>query len=106
MLVFAGKGAGRNGNVNERWANIWKKDFGPRIGFAWSPAMFNNKMVFRGGYGIVYGNLQYADFGGFNRTGFQANPAFNSINGFDPALQIDAGLPVVSGSARTSIRRS
>jgi hypothetical protein len=93
VLVFAGKGAGRNGNVNERWANIWKKDFGPRIGLAWAPAMFNNKMVFRGGYGIVYGNLQYADFGGFNRTGFQANPAFNSVNGFDPALQIDAGLP-------------
>jgi hypothetical protein len=93
VLVFAGKGAGRNGNVNERWANIWKKDFGPRIGFAWAPSMFNNKMVFRGGYGIIYGNLQYADFGGFNRTGFQANPAFNSINGFDPALQIDAGLP-------------
>jgi hypothetical protein len=92
-LVFAGNGAGRNGNVNERWANIWKKDFGPRIGFAWAPAMFNNKMVFRGGYGIFYGNLQYADFGGFNRTGFQANPAFNSVNGFDPALQIDAGLP-------------
>ncbi len=102
VLVFAGKGAGRNGNVNERWANIWKKDFGPRIGLAWAPAMFNNKMVFRGGYGIVYGNLQYADFGGFNRTGFQANPAFNSINGFDPALQIDAGLAVLSMLRRTS----
>ena len=93
VLVFAGSGTGRNGNVNERWANIWKKDFGPRIGFAWAPSMFNNKMVFRGGYGIFYGNLQYADFGGFNRTGFQANPSFNSVNGFDPALQIDAGLP-------------
>jgi hypothetical protein len=92
-LVFAGKGAGRNGNVDERWANTWKKDFGPRVGLAWAPAFLHNKTVFRSGYGIIYGGLQYADFGGFNRTGFQANPQFNSINGFDPAFQIDSGLP-------------
>ncbi len=92
-LVFAGRGTGRNGNVNERWANIWKKDFGPRLGFSYSPSALHGNTVFRGGYGIIYGNLQYADFGGFNRTGFQANPSFNSVNGFDPALSIDSGVP-------------
>jgi Carboxypeptidase regulatory-like domain/TonB dependent receptor-like, beta-barrel len=34
--------------------NADKKDFGPNIGFAWSPSMFNSKLVLRGGFGIGY----------------------------------------------------
>lgn len=31
-----------------------RHNFGPRIGFAWSPATYNSKVVFRGGFGIVF----------------------------------------------------
>jgi hypothetical protein len=31
-----------------------RNNFGPRVGFAWSPGMYANKVVFRGGFGIVF----------------------------------------------------
>ena len=47
----------------------------------------------RGGAGILYGPLQYDDFGGSMNTGYKANPSFNSGNGFDPSFIVDAGYP-------------
>src|SRR6202011_1611123 len=34
--------------------NAQKNNFGPQIGFAWSPTRFNDKLVIRGGYGLNY----------------------------------------------------
>lgn len=92
-LVFAGTGTGRTGVVDETWADTYRKDYGPRFGFAWAPAAANGKTVVRGGYGILYGALTYADFGADLQTGFQANPVVTSANGFNPAFNIASGFP-------------
>lgn len=36
------------------------KNFGPRLGFAWNPTKYDNKLVFRGGFGILY-NRYFGD---------------------------------------------
>lgn len=33
------------------------KNFGPKVGFAWSPASMHDKMVVRGGYALAYNHL-------------------------------------------------
>jgi hypothetical protein len=78
---------------NTAWADTWFKDIGPRIGFAYTPPSLNNKTVLRGGGAILYGPLQYDDFGGSMDAGYKANPNFPSKNGFDPSFQIDTGYP-------------
>ena len=59
-----------------------KKNFGPKLGFAWSPDKYNRRLVFRGGIGIGYtggeeaitlngwGNIPFTD-NGTNLTGSQ-----------------------------------
>ncbi len=43
----------------ESW-NAQKDNFGPEIGFAWSPSRFNNRLVVRGGYGLNYNQEEIA----------------------------------------------
>lgn len=79
-------------HCNTAWADTWYKDIAPRIGFAYTPEQFGGKTVVRGGAGIIFGPLQYSDFGGSMNTGYRANPGFPN-NGFDPSFQVDNGYP-------------
>ena len=79
-------------NCNKRWADTWFKDIGPRVGFAYSPSAWGGKLAIRGGFATIYGPLQYTDFGGSTIAGY-ANPISQNSDGFNPAYQIDQGLP-------------
>lgn len=61
VLIF-----GPNGLVDSRiearnklWDSDWN-NFGPQVGFAWTPKMFDDKMVVRGGFGLSYDRLPNA----------------------------------------------
>jgi hypothetical protein len=73
-------------------ANTYFKDFGPRIGFAYSPN-FMPGTVIRGGYSIYYAALVYSDFGGSLTSGSTANPNFKNSDNFTPEQSLDAGFP-------------
>src|SRR5581483_5976311 len=76
---------------NPKWADTKFHDVGPRIGFAYNPN--GGRLVFRGGYGVLYGPLQYTDFGGSQVQGYSATPTFNSPDGISPAFNCNTGFP-------------
>jgi hypothetical protein len=46
--------------LNQHQADAQKWNFGPQLGFAWSPAKFVNKFVLRGGFGMGFNGLEEA----------------------------------------------
>jgi len=46
--------------LNQPQADAQKGNFGPQIGFAWSPTKYENKLVLRGGFGLGFNGLEEA----------------------------------------------
>ena len=64
-MLAATPGAGANylTGLTVHPAHSWnaqKNNFGPQIGFAWSPSRFKDKLVVRGGYGLNYNQEEIA----------------------------------------------
>ncbi len=63
LAAFPGAGPNYLTGLVIRRANSWdaqKDNFGPEIGFAWSPGVLHDKLVVRGGYGLNYNQEEIA----------------------------------------------
>jgi Carboxypeptidase regulatory-like domain len=81
FVAVPGTGANYLTGLNVRKGNSWnaqKDNFGPQIGFAWSPGRFNDKLVVRGGYGLSYNQEEIAVSANIgNNPGLVVFPSFN-----------------------------
>jgi hypothetical protein len=82
-----------------------KTNFAPRLGFAWSPDKYNQKLVFRGGFGIYYNGVPEAVFDPARENppfhAFEANCCGTSgLEGFGSPF--DGGLILYSLGASDS----
>lgn len=79
-------------NPSQMWNSTWR-NFGPRLGFAWSPTMFDNRAVVRGGFGIAFDRF---DNNTFDNT--RNNPPYVANYGICCGTETGAfGSPFVGG---------
>jgi len=90
--TFPGAGANYLTGLVIRKGDSWnaqKNNFGPEIGFAWSPTKFNDRVVFRGGYGLNYNQEEIAISSNIvNNPGLVVSPSFdtNSPASINPGI--------------------
>ena len=79
-VAVPGQGANFLTDLTVRRGNSWnaqKDNFGPEVGFAWSPTALHDKFVVRGGYGLNYNQEQLAISANIsNNPGLAVSPSF------------------------------
>jgi hypothetical protein len=73
--------------------NNWYKNFGPRLGAAYS---VTDKIVIRGGFAIAYSKgtgVRNATYLGTGTTGLSAAPSFSSTTSGDAGMNLNGGFP-------------
>ncbi len=72
----------------QRGGNLWipqKWNFGPQVGFAWTPPRSNGRTVFRGGYGLNYNEVEIAISANvFANPGITISPNFTMATPSSP----------------------
>ena len=113
-VVQTGTGADYFTGINVRiGGNLWtsqKLNFGPQLAFDWSPEIFHNKMVVRGGYGLNFNQEEIAISANANANppvqGFYnftfASPSNPGTNGADILYGISSSPTSLNGFASNS----
>jgi len=105
FVAVLGSGAAEMTGLNIRkGGNLWnaqKGNFGPQVGFAWSPMQFHDKLVVRGGYGLNYNQEEIAI-----SANVQGNPGltqFNYLNMNLPSSPNPGIVYAIPGNARSLV---
>ena len=103
VLRFGSGSALLTGITIRTGINAWnpqKLNFGPQIGFNWSPAWNNGKIVFRGGYGLNYNQQQIATANNYDGN----PPGTSSVPGSSKGpTQINPNILYATSSSPTNI---
>jgi len=95
LMLGSGANALRNAVITnpDQMSKPSRKDFGPRLGFAWSPNRFHGNLVVRGGSGIAYDRIEDVAF-----INSAQNPPFYASYGICcGTASTDFGTPFVGG---------